>query len=331
MIRKFTVAECQTPRGTFFVLDNDEFIGETAKQGKHWEEKLVSLYDFILRPDGTCLDIGSHVGMHTIPMSRVCRRVYAFEVQSVMKNLLDMNVLKNEAQGVKTFNRAVGHRQGIPVSIGARVTDGSSSGHQLDYNSQQGVNYGGLQITGNAGEVDHVEMLTVDSMNLVNVQLMKVDVEGFEPAVFYGARNTIRKYRPVILYERNYKTITEEMLRTIEGLTDEVVNFDIEKFCAELDYHKPIIIGPDRILVPKSSRIHIADEFQGGITYDYESNSFEIPGRGRFPLYNFNSGFIVHFPDYGDLCAGGLTKEGDILWSNGSMWLRPRPIAASSN
>ena len=45
-------------------------------------------------------------------------------------------------------------------------------------------------------------MVTVDGMHLARLRLLKVDVEGGEDLVLWGARETIARDRPVILIER---------------------------------------------------------------------------------------------------------------------------------
>ena len=47
-------------------------------------------------------------------------------------------------------------------------------------------------------------MPRIDDLKL-NISAMKVDVEGAEPLVFYGARETIRRCMPVIVFEKNSK------------------------------------------------------------------------------------------------------------------------------
>jgi hypothetical protein len=65
--------------------------------------------------------------------------------------------------------------------------------------------------TGNYGEAcldedDGIEVTVIkldDVDDLVNVDVIKIDVEGFEYEVLQGGRGTIEKFRPVILYEAN--------------------------------------------------------------------------------------------------------------------------------
>ena len=49
--------------------------------------------------------------------------------------------------------------------------------------------------------VVEVDMITVDSMNLDSLGLFKLDIQGSEVIALKGARETILKYRPVVLIE----------------------------------------------------------------------------------------------------------------------------------
>ena len=48
---------------------------------------------------------------------------------------------------------------------------------------------------------DSIEKITIDSLYLENVSLMKIDVEGHELSVLKGAEQTILKNKPVIILE----------------------------------------------------------------------------------------------------------------------------------
>ena len=52
------------------------------------------------------------------------------------------------------------------------------------------------------GDVD-VQIRSLDSYNLRDVDFIKIDVEGYEPKVLMGAEKTIKKYWPVLCIEIN--------------------------------------------------------------------------------------------------------------------------------
>jgi hypothetical protein len=48
---------------------------------------------------------------------------------------------------------------------------------------------------------DDVEMVTLDSLHLENVSLIKMDIEYYEDKALQGARKTILRNKPVIILE----------------------------------------------------------------------------------------------------------------------------------
>lgn len=60
-------------------------------------------------------------------------------------------------------------------------------------------NMGASRIDGQGGI--EVEAITLDSLNLKNVTLIKIDVENHEPLVLEGAKDTILRCHPLILIE----------------------------------------------------------------------------------------------------------------------------------
>ena len=58
---------------------------------------------------------------------------------------------------------------------------------------------------GKGGE--RLRICTLDSMNLPGLDYIKIDVEGAEGLVIRGGVETIKKYKPVVVFEHNYVTI----------------------------------------------------------------------------------------------------------------------------
>ena len=90
-------------------------------------------------------------------------------------------------------------------------------------------NLGGVAI-GEGGE-GGIQMKTIDSMNLDSLNFLKIDVEGAEPYVIEGAKKTIAKYKPIILYENNWKKENEYMKK----LMGEPI--EIKEFLKEIGYN----------------------------------------------------------------------------------------------
>jgi hypothetical protein len=46
-----------------------------------------------------------------------------------------------------------------------------------------------------------INIVTIDDLKLEALDLLKIDVETMEPQVLRGAAETIKKYRPIIMFE----------------------------------------------------------------------------------------------------------------------------------
>lgn len=92
----------------------------------------------------------------------------------------------------------------------------------------QSGNEGGTGLLLPKGTGNFIPLMTLDSLSLANVSLIKIDVENMEDQVLEGARETILKNRPVILIEiqggTNIQTapnyIRKKILETIDKLEE---------------------------------------------------------------------------------------------------------------
>lgn len=175
----------ETPGYARFYLDDiDDGIKYYLRRGERWEPVVAAYLGRYVRKSTNVLDVGAHVGTHTIWMDRLLDgtgTVYAFEPQKKLFVELVVNLYANEAKNVRAMRYALGSREGV-----------------IEMNEPPPGNEGATRI-GSGG--DRAALTTIDSLALTNVSLVKIDVEGFEEHVLLGARETIDKSRPVILLE----------------------------------------------------------------------------------------------------------------------------------
>lgn len=200
-----------TRHGRMTCLKNDVEFAKAMRNGHIFEEDMVlgQIVPMLNKVEGkkTILDIGAHIGSHSILYSRYVPdcEIHAFEPQTELYKLLMSNVDANGLSNVKAYNACVGHSN-IGCSMSRMLYDGYDC--VIEYNTNKGLNYGGIQL-GLGGE--KTNMVTIDSLNLSRCTYMKVDVEGAEPLVFMGALETIRKHKPIIFFEHTDKTVNAEM------------------------------------------------------------------------------------------------------------------------
>ena len=247
-----------TKYGKITLYKNEKFIGSTFEQGKYWDEDTIfKLWPYI-NPDRNILEIGGHCGTSTIIYARFIKhdkKIYVFEPQKNMYCLLLQNVKQNNLDD-----------KVIPYNLGVFCYNGRGKMNNIDldggggevskrYNEENNLdcNFGGIGL-GNNGE--EVNLTTLDEMNLQDIGFIHCDSQGSENHIFSKAINTIRRCRPVILYENkelygNYlhKNVSDNYPEYMENSL-----FDIKKFCInELKYSKCIDRfngGIDTLLIP---------------------------------------------------------------------------------
>jgi FkbM family methyltransferase len=137
---------------------------------------------------GTALDIGAHVGAVAIYLARKFERVIALEAVPATFEFLRRNT------------------KDIPNLEALKVAAGPEAGET--YLSHY-PRHGQLSHVAPASDVPKTErvgpipVITIDSLDVSPVSFIKLDVEGYELPVLEGARQTIEKFRPLILVEQN--------------------------------------------------------------------------------------------------------------------------------
>lgn len=238
----------ETKYGKFMVLKND-FIGKYFVKGTHFEEKIVDEMIKYIKPGDTVIDIGGHIGTHTIPYAQAVGengKVFVFEPQVLMHNLLTHNIKLNSlTDRVHVYNKAVGHK-----NCSTTLSRNDERGNPWRYDVSMG-NFGGRNLGSNG---ESIEMIALDSMcdQFSNgVKYIKMDVEGAEPLVMYGARRLIEDYRPYVFFEHNYKRITDDMIN-MYNLSKKIYNFDIfDYFLKELQYKCILKYDCNYFAIPK--------------------------------------------------------------------------------
>ena len=98
------------------------------------------------------------------------------------------------------------------------------------------LNCGAYQVAGDG----NIPVMTVDGLNLPALDLMYLDIEGYEFKAIMGAEATIAKYRPVIAIEN--KSLSDRYGKS---------NRDVEAYIKSLGYQVAKRINRDVIFTPK--------------------------------------------------------------------------------
>lgn len=270
--------ECQTKYGKFYVMKND-FIGQQMAKGQHFEQDSVDILITKIRPGDVVVDVGAHIGTYTIPFAKAVGptgKVHSFEPQSRMRELLKKNVEANGYQDrVVIHSEAVGHK-----NCETTMNANDDVNKKLDYEKDGTSNFGGMNL-GKDGE--KVKMVQLDKVFLPRVNLIKIDVEGAEKLVLYGAREIIEAYKPYVFYEKNYKKVTKEMIEMF-NLSKNLINFDIKDFfIKELNYYHLENTGFNYLAVPMSE---VSSDYQKVREFTESAAQCDDEGNPIKPLPN---------------------------------------------
>lgn len=174
----------------------------------------------------TIVDIGANVGSNTIEYSTWGLEVHSFEptvelyeclVQNIKTNVHpNMNVNMYKGPCVYT-NKIFTHN----VALGNTDAEKFIQKHT----DNKGRNY---VMNGPSNNCEKIIVKTLDSYELTDVDIIKIDTEGYELYVLEGSINTINKYKPVI------QTECDDRLFSRYGLT----TVDVYKFMSNIGYKK---------------------------------------------------------------------------------------------
>ncbi len=192
------------PKNGYFYLDNvDDMIKNVLKKGQTWESHIQKILQKFARPGSTVLDIGAHIGTHTMALAQAVGaegKVIAFEPQPKIFRELFLNMNINNLKNIVYYWAGVGANEG-----------------KIELSPLVSSNEGGTPLGGGTGQF--VQLLTIDSLHLKDVSLMKIDVEGMEDQALDGARETILSNRPVIIIEiqggNNFGSASQVVRRNI--------------------------------------------------------------------------------------------------------------------
>ena len=175
------------------------------------ESSRMKLYALI-RPGDVVMDIGANVGDVTLHCSKLVGRegrVLAFEPDPVNFQRLTTNLTLNNFENIKVHNIGFGD---VPGTF--RMA--------LDHKDNKGM----TRIAGDDYQGSHAEVAitTLDEFcsgkefpGKVNV--VKIDVEGFETRILRGANTFIKKYRPKLFVE-----LSDNLLKLQQSSARELVS-----------------------------------------------------------------------------------------------------------
>lgn len=232
------------PWGLELEVERGDAIGYSILVGKVFDPAVTEAIHRLIEPGETVVDAGANIGyISSLAALRAGPggRLLAFEPHPVVFELLQGNV-----------RRWAGHAVAAVETRRCALSDHPGEG-ELSVGPDFHLNMGlaSLQSDQAGGETVKVELTTLDAAldNAPDAGVMKVDVEGHEPALFAGARTLLeaQRIRDVIFEDHEpYPSRTSQLLEdagyTVFALDNDL--FGIELLHPSAHHDAPAWPGP---------------------------------------------------------------------------------------
>jgi len=185
----------KTQFGQFCLLEKD-LISNCINNYGYWEQHLFYFYSQFIKENYTIIDGGANLGFHTVCFASLANngKVYSFEPQPLIFNLLSTNILLNGVTNIVSQFR---------LGLGEKPTQLKMTPLKEQFFSEGCINYGGRGLTDLDEGEEEVTLTTIDNLNLDKLDFIKLDIQGFELEAIKGGEKTIKNNYPIFFLE-NY-------------------------------------------------------------------------------------------------------------------------------
>lgn len=180
---------------------DDGIVDQLFYKKDYIEKSDLQLFSCLARNAKTILDIGANTGIYTIvaSLSNPNSKIYAFEPNPVNIKRFKKNIHLNKLNNITIIEKALGEREdtiSFTVPKANIISDTSSAIQEFSENTYKG-RICWKQILIDQTSLNH--FIKIEEVN--SVDLMKVDVEGYEVQVLEGAKYFFEKYSPIVILE----------------------------------------------------------------------------------------------------------------------------------
>ena len=256
----------------FKFFKDDDLAKSSIALNIHWEPHITSFVEYYNKyfPIQNIIDIGANFGYHSLLFSKyVKNKVFSFEPQEQNYNLLSFNINFNNIKNICSYKMACGEEND---TIKMPIVE--------NYNNS--INMG--DFTPNIINKHHftyVKSVKLDNIDFPPIDIIKIDVQGWEKKVLKGSYNLLQHHKPILIIE-----FEEYQLNKLNESCKNLIEYIRENnyYIFYLDYKYP----SDHICVHNDKLNEFKKCFNSVISTHTQDNNIN-----HNILYNINEKIII--------------------------------------
>lgn len=232
---------------------NDIYIGKSIEKYGEFSHLEAKLFEQICKDGDIIFEVGANIGAHTVGLSKLVGKgyVFAFEPQRMVFQSLCANLAINSISNVFAYQEAISNEDGTILIP--------------EYDFSKNNNFGGINIEHSKnGTLVHKQKLD-NFINKINrLKFLKIDVEGMEISVLQGAKEIIKKFKPIIYVENDRQEHSKNLIELLWSM-DYKMYWHLPRLFNEDNFFKDKenifgnIVSVNMLCLPKDSKIEVID------------------------------------------------------------------------
>lgn len=221
-----------------FPLDRTQWLDKTILSGDFEPKTTVFISSYLsTHDDCVCVDVGANLGYYTTMMAYLGKKVYAFEpATKYFKRLSECCKRNSLDEKCVLFKNAVSNkRQDMKLPVYLQ----SATFHEPGNYTPE--------------IIETVKSVTLDDTIKEKVDIIKIDCDGHDPFVVYGAEKILHEYKPVMVIEVAWSHYRK-------------AGINIEEFYNYLNSIGYVVFSENDVNKPMSLKDLLAFEGSGGIS-----------------------------------------------------------------
>lgn len=181
---------------------------------KRNDEQEINLVKKFIKSGTDSIDVGVYRGVYSYEMSKYSEKVHSFEPNPIIFKYINKN-LKKFIKNIHLYNFALSNQN---KTINLKIPIRNSNSNKEIFEEYYEMGKATIHNENNFENYENFEIQTktIDELSFDNkISFIKIDVEGHELEVIEGAKNTIKKDKPILLVEIEKQYTKKEVAESI--------------------------------------------------------------------------------------------------------------------